>query len=270
MLRNDGLAAPDSGDGMSELGLRTGVGRLAGMAGAAGLALLVLTTTAQAQDPKKDAPNPVGGATWNAKVAPEGSGAAPGTSAAGFTLDPKQSALVGRVSAYFNELQNLKGVFIQTGADNKRMRGRFFVKRPGRLRFEYALPSKQLIISDGQQVSIQDLDINTDDRIALDQTPFRILLGKDVDILRDARILDVQEADDVAIVTLQDKSPDAPGRIKLFMSKSPRLELREWVTTDAQGLDTRLEVSSLVTSEEIDVALFKITSPTFRNLQKNQ
>jgi outer membrane lipoprotein-sorting protein len=252
---------------MSELGLRTRGGRLAVVAG---LALLMLTTQAQAQDTKKDAPNPVGGATWNAKVNPEASAANPGTATASLALDAKQTELVVKVSAYFNELHNLKGVFVQTGADNKRMRGRFYVKRPGRLRFEYAPPSKQLIVSDGQMLSIQDLDINTDDRIALDQTPFRILLRKDVDLLRDARILEVQEAEDIAIVTLQDKSPDAPGRIKLFMSKTPRLELKEWVTTDAQGLDTRLEVSGLVTSEEIDLALFKIVSPAFLNLQKNQ
>ena len=252
---------------MRELGLRTRGGRLAG---AAGLALAMLAATAAAQTPKKDATNPVGSPTWNAKVNPDTSAAKPGAAVDGLTLDAKQTELVGKVSTYFNELQNLKGVFVQTGADNKRMRGRFFVKRPGRLRFEYALPSKQLIVSDGQMIAIQDLDINTDDRIALDQTPFRILLRKDVDLLRDARILDVQEAEDLAIVTLQDKSPDAPGRIKLFMSKAPRLELKEWVTTDAQGLDTRLEVSGLVTSEEIDVALFKLTSPALLNLHKNQ
>lgn len=267
MLGNEGRAHRDSGEVMSEVELRTRAGRLAGVAG---IALLLLTTHAKAQDTKKDAPTPVGGPTWNAKVNPDVPAANPGVVAASITLDAKQTELVGKVSAYFNELHNLKGVFVQTGADNKRMRGRFFVKRPGRLRFEYAPPSKQLIVSDGQMVSIQDLDINTDDRIALDQTPFRILLRKDVDLLRDATILDVQEADDVAIVTLQDKSPDAPGRIKLFMSKSPRLELKEWVTTDAQGLDTRLEISGLVTSEEIDVALFKIVSPALMNLQKNQ
>ena len=241
------------------------------LAGLTGLALLALSAGASAQNPKKDAPNPVGGPTWNAKVNPETQPAAPALGPdGGAILDAKQTELVGKVSTYFNELQNLKGVFVQTSADNKRMRGRFYVKRPGRLRFEYALPSKQLIVSDGQMIAIQDLDINTDDRIALDQTPFRILLRKDVDLFRDARILAVQEADDIAIVTLQDKSPDAPGRIKLFMAKAPRLELKEWVTTDAQGLDTRLEVSGLVTSEEIDVALFKITSPALMNLQKNQ
>jgi outer membrane lipoprotein-sorting protein len=252
---------------MTRFGLKKRAGRSTGVGG---LVLLILATHAVAQDPKKDAPNPVGGPTWNAKVNPDTAATAPGATTPSVTLNAKQTELVGKVSAYFNELQNLKGVFMQTGADNRRMRGRFFVKRPGRLRFEYAPPSKQLIVSDGQMVSIQDLDINTDDRIALDQTPFRVLLRKDVDLMRDATILDVQEADDVLIVTLQDKSPDAPGRIKLFMSKLPRLELKEWVTTDAQGLDTRLEVSGLVTSEEIDVALFKIVSPAFLNLQKNQ
>lgn len=226
------------------------------------LAAFLLAGPLTAQEAKKDVPNnPVGGgAAWNAKV----------ETPTGVELDARQLAAVGKVSAYFNTLNNLKGAFIQTAPDNKRMRGRFYVKKPGRLRFEYALPSKQLIVSDGQMVAIQDLDINTDDRIALDQTPFRLLVKKDVDLLRDARIIDVQEADDLVVVTLQDKSTDVAGRIKLFLSKAPELDLKEWVTTDAQGLDTRVEVSGLVKSEEIDVALFKITSPALLNLQKNQ
>ncbi|MGE5510655.1 MAG: LolA family protein [Bacteroidota bacterium] len=236
-----------------------------GLSAAVGLVLVGLSGITLAQEAKKEPSNPVGGGTWNAKVNPDAS--AP---VAGATLDAKQMELVNKVSAYFNQLDNLKGAFVQTGADNKRMRGRFFLKRPGRLRFEYALPSKQLIVSDGQMVAIQDFDINTDDRITLDQTPFRVLLRKDVDLLRDARILDAQEAEDLAVITLQDKSPDAPGKIKLFLSKLPQLELKEWVTTDAQGLDTRIEVSGLVKTEEIDVALFKITSPQIQNLQKNQ
>ena len=204
-----------------------------------------------AQD--KGTSNPIGG-DFKTKTT-----ASPGGS--GITLDPKQVEAVKLVSAYFNDFQNLKGNFVQTDPE-KKQRGKFWVKRPGRLRFEYNLPSKQLIISDGQQVSIQDLDLKTDDRISLDQTPFRILLKKDVDLMRDARIFDVQESADLIILVLQDKSPDAPGRIKLIMSRAPAIELKEWVTTDQQGKDTRVEVSTIVKTEDIDVNLFKITSPT--------
>ncbi len=56
------------------------------------------------------------------------------------------------------------------------MKGKFLLKRPGRFRFDYSLPSKQIIISDGEYLAIQDLDLNNEDRVALDQTPFRLLL----------------------------------------------------------------------------------------------
>lgn len=213
-----------------------------------------------AQEKKGPSQSPVGGPAWNAKVSQESAGA-------GLTLEPAQMATVQKVSEYFNTLVNLRGNFVQTSADNKRLRGKFFVKRPGRLRFEYSLPSKQLIIADGQQLAVQDLDIKTDDRYTIEQTPFRILLKKDVDLIRDARILEVQETEDLVIVSLQDKSPDAPGRIRLFLVKSPALELKEWVTNDAQGLDTRVEVSNLNKTDEIDAAVFKIISPTFGKLQ---
>lgn len=194
--------------------------------------------------------------------------AAPEPAHQAVTLDPKQLEAVKQVNAYFNQFQTLKGTFLQTDPEKKRLRGKLYVKRPGKLRFEYNLPSRQLIVSDGEQVAIQDLDLKTDDRVPLDQTPFRMLLKKDVDILRDARISEVQDAEDLVILTIQDRSPDAPGRIRLFMSKLPQMELKEWVTTDAQGKDTRVELVNLTKSEEIDQALFKIVNPGFR--QPNQ
>lgn len=201
--------------------------------------------------PAAQAPATATGSAWNAQVAPSS-----GTS--GIALDEKQTELVKKVGGYFGALENLKGSFLQTGADKKRMKGKFYVKRPGRFRFDYALPSKQIIISDGQYLAVQDLDINTEDRIALDQTAFRLLLRKDVDLIRDAKILEVQSDADLIVLALQDKSPDAPGRIKLFFTTKPDLELKEWVTSDAQGLDTRVEVSDLNKTDQLDLELFKI------------
>lgn len=213
---------------------------------AAGLA----ATAVQAEESKPPAGAATGSA-WNAQVATTN-----GTS--GLALDEKQTEIVKQVSAYFGALENLKGNFVQTGADKKRLKGKFYVKRPGRFRFDYALPSKQLIISDGQYLAVQDLDINTEDRVSLDQTAFRLLLRKDVDLVRDAKILEVQSDADLIVLALQDKSPDAPGRIRLFFTTKPALELKEWVTSDAQGLDTRVEVSDLVKTEQIDQNMFKI------------
>ncbi len=77
-------------------------------------------------------------------------------------------------------------------------------------------------------------------------------------MLRDAKITEVQQADDLIVLGIEDKSPDSPGRIKLFLATKPNMELKEWVTTDAQGLDTRIELSQLVKADDLDANLFKI------------
>jgi len=203
-----------------------------------------------AASPSADAAPPPGqGSGWNAEVATPGGG---------LVLNDEQTALVKKINDYFNALGDLKGDFVQTASDNKPMKGKFMVKRPGRFRFDYSRPSRQIIISDGEYLAIQDLDLNNEDRISLDQTPFRLLLRKDVDLIRDAVITEVQEADDQIIVGMRDKSPDAPGKIKLFLATKPELELRQWVTTDAQNLDTRVELSSLTKGETLDAKLFTI------------
>jgi outer membrane lipoprotein-sorting protein len=213
------------------------------------LAASLAATCATAGD-KPVPSNPVGAhGAWAQSVTKE-------AAVSGEELDKRQLALIQKVSAYFNHMSDLKGLFVQTSADNKRAHGKFYVKRPGRFRFDYGAPSKLVILSDGEYLAIQDHDLKTDDRVALDQTPFRVLMRKDVDLLRDAHILEVQEVSDVIVLTLEDKNPDNPGRIKLYLAKKPELELKEWITTDTQGIETRVELTEVSRVDNLDPGLF--------------
>ncbi|MBU1209829.1 MAG: outer membrane lipoprotein carrier protein LolA [Alphaproteobacteria bacterium] len=206
-----------------------------------------------AEDAQKPAAN-AAGTGWSAEVAPDGSSA--------ITLDEYQTKTVEKINGYFNSMKTLQGRFVQTGADGEVMKGEFMMKRPGMFRFNYARPSRQVIISDGTYLAIQDHDLKNEDRVALDQTPFRVLLRSDVDLLRDAHITEVQENDTSLLLALQDKSPDTPGSIRLLLDKSSEnLELKEWITTDAQGLDTRVEVGNIERDNEIEASKFVIKAP---------
>lgn len=222
------------------------------------LAGVALAGTVLAQGAKSPAQPP---ANWNQTVTKDGDGS-------GQEYDPKQVELIQKVTAYFNQMGDMKGNFVQVSADNKRLRGKFYIKRPGQFRFEYSLPSKQIVVSDGKYLVIQDLDLKTDNRWGLDQTPFRLLLRKDVDLLKDARILEVGETDERIVLALQDKSPDTPGRIKLFLLKKPIVELKEWITTDAQGLDTRVELQDFGKADNLDPKLFVPSSVALQKLQQ--
>jgi outer membrane lipoprotein-sorting protein len=183
---------------------------------------------------------------------------APSNSADGITLDAHQKDIVDKVSSYFSGIHTLQGSFLQTSSDNRGMKGKFYLSRPGRFRFDYARPSRQIVISDGQYLAVEDLDLNTEDRVELDQTPFRLLLSSDVNLIRDAQIMEVQQSDDLIVVALQDKDPNAGGQITLFLATKPELQLTAWVTKDAQGIETRIEVSDLAKGVELDAEMFKI------------
>ncbi len=222
------------------------------------VACVALAGVAMAQATKAPPQPP---ANWNQTVTKD-------SDTAGQEFDAKQINLIQKVSAYFNQLGDMKGNFVQLSADNRRLRGKFYLKRPSQFRFEYNLPSKQIVISDGKYLSIQDLDLRTDDRWGIDQTPFRVLLRKDVDLLRDAKILEVGEADDKIFIALQDKSPDTVGKIKLFLLKGPSVELKEWITTDAQGLDTRVELQDFAKADNLDPKLFVPSAVALQKLQQ--
>ena len=222
-----------------------------------------LTATGAISPPSETNPDngqTVDGGGWNAQIAPHGSSP--------LLTDPASQVLVKAVSDYFNSITSITGSFVQTTADQKRMKGKFSLLRPGRFRFDYALPSKQVIISDGQYIAIQDHDLNNEDRVELDQTPFRLVLRKEVDLARDARITEIEDRGESLSIGLQDKNPDTPGRIKLTLSKTPTLELKEWITTDAQGQDTRIEIIDLVKGEKLNPSLFAISSLTANPLQQ--
>ncbi len=200
------------------------------------------------------------------KHAPAGPMETKGDSTAG-ELSSQQMALIQKVSAYFNDMTALKGTFIQTSAGGTRLRGKFSVQRPGRFRFDFARPSRLVIVSDGQQVAIQDHDLKTDDRWNLDQTPFGVLLQKDVNLLRDARFFEVQESVDTIVMSFEDKSQLVPGPLRMFLTKQPALELRKWITKDLQGRDTLIELSDMTRVDDFEPGWFKPASLALERLR---
>src|SRR5215510_4349435 len=166
-------------------------------------------------------------------------------------IGEEQTKALERINAYFNNITNLQGSFEQVDATNKQTTGRFYVQRPGKLRFDYAPPSALRIIADGSHLAIEDSDLKTVEKYPIGSTPFKLLLSDAVDLARDARVVGVETADETLAVTLEDKSGDAAGSIKLVFQSGAELQLKEWLITDAQNLTTRVTVSDVVPGRKV-------------------
>lgn len=202
--------------------------------------------------PQESTVSPIGGA-WETEtlVRPE--------AADEEITDAEALEIIERVNAYFNNLKEAKAEFVQFDANNEKKSGDFFFKRPGKVRFDYDRPSRMKIISNGEYLAVENHDLRTADRYPLESTPFKLLLSEEVNLLEDARILSIDKGEDVLILTMEDKTGESAGQIRLFFRTDPELELASWIITDAQGVDTRVDIAELERDVQLSADLFEFS-----------
>lgn len=173
-----------------------------------------------------------------------------------------QQLSLSQISSYLNQLQTAQGGFTQINADGTISTGQIYIKRPGRIRFEYNAPSESLVLASGGQLAIFDARSNTGpERYPLNQTPLSIILRESVDLSRENMVTNVVSDGTTTTVTAQD--PDNPnyGSIQLVFTANP-VELRQWIVTDDLGTETTVILNDLISGSVIRDILFNIRAET--------
>jgi outer membrane lipoprotein-sorting protein len=164
---------------------------------------------------------------------------------------------LARINDYFNGIRTMSGDFIQFGPTGGRAEGSFVIARPGKVRFDYSPPARIDIIADGKSVVVRDRKRATQDVWPLSKTPLRFLLADKIDLLKDANVTDVRTEGENTIVVIQESTVFGDGKLTLFFDTATT-ELKQWVVTDAQGLDTTVSVYNLQTGVKADPKMFAI------------
>ena len=174
------------------------------------------------------------------------------------SFNSTQRAQVDKISAYLSSIQQMVGDFVQVGPDGSRVRGEFYIQKPGRVRFDYEPPSRIEIIADGQSVVVRDRKLATQDLYPLSQTPLRFLLSDRIDLLKETNIVGVRADDTFVSVTIEETQPLIGTSRLVMMVGAKDFKLKQWTITDPQGYDTTVAVSNLDNSKRPDPGLFKI------------
>ena len=177
--------------------------------------------------------------------------------AAAATLSSEDLKATNEVSAYLNQLENLQGEFLQLGPDGSLAEGRFFLRRPGRLRFEFAPPTNMLVVADGTWVIVQEEEGRVADRYPINSTPLSLLLAPDIDLAASAKVVSVERQPGIMRLTLADPTGETPGELTLIFDE-PELQLRQWIVRDAQGLLTTVTLRDVQRGIRADNSLFTI------------
>ncbi|SFB01738.1 Outer membrane lipoprotein-sorting protein [Poseidonocella pacifica] len=144
---------------------------------------------------------------------------------------------LAQISTYLNSLRTVTGDFTQVNPDGTITTGQIAIKRPGRVRFDYA-QDDALVMSGGGQVAVFDPVSNEPpQRFPLARTPLSIILADDVDLTRTNMVTGHNSDGQTTSVVAQDPEHPEYGSIELVFS-GPPAQLRQWVVTDDSGAQT--------------------------------
>ncbi len=191
-----------------------------------------------------------------------------GTPAHSAGLKAQDVADLNKISAYLNAITTFQASFVQVGPNGELDQGTIYARKPGRLRFEYAPPSPYLIVSDGVTIAVANSKLRTVDRYPLVENPLNLILREGIDLAQDPRISQIERQAGTLRVTATEKSGVMKGQVTLIFAY-PSTELRQWIITDAQGLQTMIALKNTKTEVPLGPELF-IVQDTDKFRRKNE
>jgi len=175
--------------------------------------------------------------------------------AGAWTADEQQA--LKRISKKLSSISTMNGEFVQFGPNGGKTEGKFYLARPGKIRFQYHPPTPISVTSDGKQVLVYDKKLQTYDLWPLSQTPLKFLLDDKMDLTTSERVRNVLLEPDLIQVSILDDSRFGGGVLALIFDPQT-LDLKQWTVTDQQGLDTSVAIFNVETGNKLDGKLFKI------------
>lgn len=151
-------------------------------------------------------------------------------------------------------------------ADGVRMiesTGRLYMKRPGKFRWEYDAPNKQLIIADGKRVYLHDEDLDQvshrSQKEALAGTPAQ-MIGSGEPVAKHFRLSELERDDDRTWVKLTPKIADSQVAELQVGFEGRRLETL--IMQDSFGQLTRFVFTGTKRNPRLSGDLFKFHKPS--------
>ncbi len=173
-----------------------------------------------------------------------------------FTLKAAEQLKLADISAYLNSMTTLTAEFEQFNDDGSVSTGTLYIRKPGRMRFEYDPPEQALVIAAASDIVIIDKKSNQPpETYPLDKTPLSLILAKEVDLTRARMVREARfDGETTNVTAFIPSEPDA-GFIEMIFTDSPT-RLRGWVIHDETGGQTRVKLGEIETGMSLPARLF--------------
>jgi len=173
------------------------------------------------------------------------------------------------ISHYLQNLKILKADFSQTNPDDTISSGKIFIKRPGRMRFEYYKPEKTLVLISAGALAI--FDPNGDEEpvtYPIKNNPISLILKGEVDLLNSGIVGNYKVSAEKGVLTIRDPKNPELGSVELIF-KGAKPELEKFTIKNENSSSTSILLKDIEYPKKINDTLFSIPLETNKRRLKN-
>jgi outer membrane lipoprotein-sorting protein len=167
---------------------------------------------------------------------------------------------IHRIEDYLTGLSTIVSDFTQVAPNGDLTSGKFFLKRPGKMRWQYNPPTPILMVSSGSELVYYDYELEQVSHIPLDQTLIGFLATNPIRFSGTVGITEFSQKNDVIRIGLAQLDKPNDGELTLEFSDAPLL-LRNMVIRDATGQITTVSLNHARFGIALDPELFVWRDP---------
>ena len=179
---------------------------------------------------------------------------------------------VQKIENYLNSIKSIEATFVQMASNGSTAEGRLFIKKPNKLRMEYAEPTNVLIVGNGEHIIYNDIDLDQVTHIDYDDIPASMILSDKIKIDGEKiKVIDFYQDRGSTSITLDYTQKGDIGPITLVFSNNP-LELKQWKIVDPQSVEVSVSLYDAKRDGDIDDNVFKFKNKksSSRNFKKKK
>jgi outer membrane lipoprotein-sorting protein len=163
---------------------------------------------------------------------------------------------VPQIEQYFNGIRSLKARFVQSNPNGSVVQGTLYVRRPGRMRFEYDAPSQLKIVADGWQVTMWDNATRDFGQWPIGWTAASFLVKDPLVLSGDLQVEKLERVNGMLEATMSQARKPQEGKVIVRLGENPLL-LRGWTIIDNRGNRVTVSLSDMQSGLQLADSLFK-------------
>jgi outer membrane lipoprotein-sorting protein len=167
---------------------------------------------------------------------------------------------IPEIEQYVNSIRTLQARFVQANPNGSAVQGTLYVRRPGRMRFEYDAPSQLKVVADGTQVTLWDPATRDFGQWPIGWTAASFLVRDPFKLSGDITVESLQRTADGLQLTLAQTRKPQEGKIIVRLAENP-LRLRGWTIIDNRGNKVDVSLVDVRTGMQLADSLFKYDGP---------